>query len=186
MTITSNNPAQINAALADLARRSGNSGRSKQRLDTSGSAENNSVIRFYMSDFTDAVTSHSYILLGNTIIVFGRNVMTKGLYTMVPVWKNNSNTQYYQPQQTVEIPVPYKLKSNPMYWGTVVYYSASGGGSTWRAFNAYEVVGSSKRLVSMPNGNHITFAGDRLYWYDVNGASYTYTIDYCIVGEIDV
>lgn len=182
MTVTSNNPSQINAALMDLQRHMYNTGKSNIRIDTS-SKLSEQEIRFYMSDFTSDATSHSYILLGDVIVLFGRNKFAN--WSWVHVYTTAQSAKYYQAQQTVEIPVPYKLKSGSLIHSGVKSFSNNSEGVVIRANQLYAgLTGSSKALVSMPNGNHITFATP-FTWNNLP-SSINLITDYIIVGEIDI
>lgn len=217
MTITSNTPSQINAALMDLQRRNA----SKQIFDKNALKEvektlsGDNEIRFYLETFSayrpatyaanlNGLTAHSYILLGDVIILYGQQAIDSG-YSWKLINPNALSGDYCdQPYRTIELPIPYNIATGLCIWGSSLTGGPQYPGQEWRyRYGGISYNNPVGRTGTWSVNKPVVFAGNKsvtfsyeCYWYRtrpsgasdvlIKPANCWWINNYFIIGRVSV
>lgn len=147
MTISSNTPSQINAALLSIKSRADNSMKKPDLTMSVSNPMQEQEIRFFLGEVVPQGPGYdlnSYILLGDVIVIFGKVYLDLSL----PETGGGSHTvshpngkKYWQMQKTVDIPSPYDIDDD----GALKYSTLS---QSW--FQPYDANGNPLKVADNP------------------------------------
>lgn len=197
MTITSNTPSQINAALLDLQRRQNNTGKVESTIVVNKPTQEQEIRFFLGEEVQDASGTHydNYILLGDVIVIFGRRLINKTYGGWYSATDQGNGKKYWQLRTSFELPIPYGLDEGALTYATIstssftAFKNGAVQADEYPIWNIGSIVGQQYTIGNVPiilnYPKNIVLSCPLIMSQDYDW-NCEVIMDFCIVGEIDI